>query len=182
MMEFANKTLLVIDPKFPKLILDEMTQQAKDLTYEKSLIGSGELKSTRTSTQSWLPWESWIAGIMHNIFISANNDYFHYELNHFDSDIQVTKYEPSQYYGWHADQIETSSELARKLSMSLVLDTEFEGGELEIFNPFTHQANSFDLKPGQVCVFPSWASHRVTPVTSGTRYSLVAWMSGPEFR
>ena len=66
--------------------------------------------------------------------------------------------------------------------MSLVLDTEFEGGELQIFNPRTHKIDSHDLKPGQVCIFPSWASHQVTPVTSGTRYSLVTWMNGPEFR
>ena len=183
MTEFANKIAYVVDPKFPKLILEEMTEQAKDLTYTRSLVSSDPIeKSTRTSSQCWLPWDSWIAGIMHNLFVSANNDYYHYELNHFDSGIQVTKYESSQYYGWHVDQIETPNGLARKLSMSLVLDTDFEGGELEIYNPYSNKANRFDLQPGQVCIFPSWASHQVTPVTSGTRYSLVAWMNGPEFR
>jgi PKHD-type hydroxylase len=33
-----------------------------------------------------------------------------------------------------------------------------------------------------ITLFPSWSLHRVTPVTKGTRYSLVAWVSGPRFR
>ena len=66
--------------------------------------------------------------------------------------------------------------------MSLVLDTEFTGGALEIYDPFKHENLSFDIQPGHVVIFPSWISHRVQPVTSGTRYSLVAWMNGPEFR
>jgi PKHD-type hydroxylase len=31
-------------------------------------------------------------------------------------------------------------------------------------------------------LFPSFVLHRVTPVTKGTRYSLVAWVSGPPFK
>jgi PKHD-type hydroxylase len=30
--------------------------------------------------------------------------------------------------------------------------------------------------------FPSYVLHRVKPVTKGTRNSLVAWISGPEFK
>ena len=60
----------------------------------------------RSSQQCWLPWDHWIGGILHNIMISANNDYFHYDLDHFDSAIQVTRYEPGQEYQWHVDQLE----------------------------------------------------------------------------
>lgn len=71
---------------------------------------------------------------------------------------------------------------ARKLSMSLVLESEFTGGELEIHDAFQNRNVTFDIKHGHVVIFPSWLLHRVKPVTSGTRYSLVAWMSGPEFK
>jgi PKHD-type hydroxylase len=35
---------------------------------------------------------------------------------------------------------------------------------------------------GSVIVFPSFIWHRVTPVTAGTRYSLVNWNLGFPFR
>ena len=35
---------------------------------------------------------------------------------------------------------------------------------------------------GSVIVFPSFMEHQVTPVTKGTRYSLVAWFVGPPFK
>ena len=71
---------------------------------------------------------------------------------------------------------------SRKLSMSLLLNDEFEGGELEIANPLQMESFTVELKAGTVAVFPAWVKHRVKPVTSGTRYSLVAWMNGPQFK
>ena len=35
---------------------------------------------------------------------------------------------------------------------------------------------------GSICFFPSFMWHRVKPVTKGTRYSLVIWFSGKDFR
>ena len=35
---------------------------------------------------------------------------------------------------------------------------------------------------GAVVVFPSHIWHRVTPVTKGTRYSLVVWFLGKPFK
>ena len=38
------------------------------------------------------------------------------------------------------------------------------------------------LEKGSVIVFPSFHRHRVTPVTSGIRHSLVTWVEGPHWR
>ena len=182
---FGARTVYCVNPQLPPLILQEMTNQVKELTYQQSLIRSDGKEITdelRTSNHSWLCWDTWIAGIMHNIFLSANNDFFKYNLDHFDSGIQATRYEVGQKYGWHVDDGGHAVERPRKLSMSLVLDSEFTGGELEIFNSFQNENHTFDIKPGHAVIFPSWISHRVQPVTSGTRYSLVAWMNGPEFK
>ena len=185
---FGEKILYSINPEFPPLLFDGMTKQIKELSYNRSTVGDYYTSDLRTSTQNWLCWDHWIAGIMHNMFISANNDYFHYDLDHFDSGIQATRYEVGQEYGWHIDagdsrdKLDERNRLPRKLSMSLVLDSEFEGGDLEIFHPPEHQIKTFATPPGTVLIFPSWVSHRVTPVTSGTRFSLVAWMDGPEFK
>ena len=37
------------------------------------------------------------------------------------------------------------------------------------------------LEEGSIIVFPAFMEHRVTPVTRGTRYSLVTWFVGPPF-
>ena len=178
---FANRTIYYINPQIPKLILDEILNQCKDLTYESSLTGEGSTNK-RTSKQSWICWDTWIAGIMHNLFISANNDYFEYDLNHFDSGIQATKYEVGEHYDWHIDQLRTNYKYTRKLSMTFLLNDEFTGGDLQICDPTTKEEITVDMTPGSVCIFPSWVLHRVKPVKSGTRYSLVAWMNGTQFK
>ena len=35
---------------------------------------------------------------------------------------------------------------------------------------------------GECLIFPSWLPHKVNPVTSGKRISLVAWIQGPLFK
>ena len=119
---------------------------------------------------------------MHNIFISANNDYFGYDLDHFDSGIQVTNYEEGQFYGFHNDMIDGGRYKTRKLSMSLCLTDDYEGGELELYNASDLEPISLKLKAGEIAIFPSWVVHRVKPVTKGRRVSLVAWMNGPLFK
>lgn len=65
--------------------------------------------------------------------------------------------------------------------MSLMLSDpdEYKGGELEI----VHTGNlddkvSFKPNKGDMVFFASWMPHRVAPVQSGTRKSLVAWIMG----
>ena len=65
-----------------------------------------------------------------------------------------------------------------KLSMSMLLNSNFKGGDLEIFGADIHPNL---LNPGDSVFFPSFMHHRVTPVTEGTRYSLVVWFTGPPF-
>ena len=74
-------------------------------------------------------------------------------------------------------------EMERKLSISLLLSDpdEYEGGELEFRY---YDKNYAFVKPdaGTGVIFPSWLPHRVHPVKSGIRRSLVAWMDGPLFK
>ena len=77
----------------------------------------------------------------------------------------------------------------RKLSMTLNLNTpgEYEGGNLKFdFGPHS-QGERFheceEIRPqGSLIVFPSFTYHQVTPVTKGTRYSLVLWSLGQPFK
>jgi PKHD-type hydroxylase len=70
----------------------------------------------------------------------------------------------------------------RKLSLSIQLSdpAAYEGCELEL--SFGDGIKTAPRKRGTVVAFASYVLHRVTPITAGTRKSLVVWVSGPEFR
>ncbi len=76
----------------------------------------------------------------------------------------------------------------RKLSVTVSLNdpSEYDGGTLK-FDLGPHRADRYhvceEIKPkGSIVVFPSHLYHQVTPVTRGTRYSLVCWNLGPPFK
>jgi predicted 2-oxoglutarate/Fe(II)-dependent dioxygenase YbiX len=57
---------------------------------------------------------------------------------------------------------------------------DYEGGDLELM--YGNQPQTMDKARGAFIAFPSFLLHRVTPVTRGTRWSLVAWILGPRWR
>ncbi|MDB2656544.1 2OG-Fe(II) oxygenase [Crocinitomicaceae bacterium] len=71
---------------------------------------------------------------------------------------------------------------ARKLSVTVQLSDpdEYEGGDLEFM--INHKTVKAPRKKGTIVVFPSFIMHRVTPITKGTRQSIVGWVSGPPYR
>ena len=77
----------------------------------------------------------------------------------------------------------------RKISMTLNLTDpkEYDGGDLKFdFGPHW-EGNRYhlceEIRPrGSMIVFPSSLYHQVTPVTRGTRYSLVIWFLGKPFK
>lgn len=111
-------------------------------------------------------------------------------------DLQFTKYdgEMKQHYNWHADQrsVVYGNNVdailrgkIRKISFSVLLNENYEGGNFEFETGLPHEENRIStLTPSAGCaiVFPSFMYHRVTPVTEGVRYSLVGWICGKPFR
>ena len=69
--------------------------------------------------------------------------------------------------------------MIRKLSFTVLLNDDFEGGEFEIH---TTQKTVLELKKKDVVVFHADTPHRVKPVTKGTRHSLVGWIQGPPYK
>ena len=77
----------------------------------------------------------------------------------------------------------------RKLSVTINLNLpgEYEGGNLKFdFGPH-NEGKRFhecvEIRPqGSIVIFPSFVYHQVTPITKGTRYSLVLWSLGQPFK
>ena len=70
----------------------------------------------------------------------------------------------------------------RKLSLTIQLTdpSQYQGGELQ-FNTGTIIVSA-PRNRGVAIAFPSYMIHRVTPVTSGTRKAIVAWITGHNFK
>jgi PKHD-type hydroxylase len=136
----------------------------------------------RKSTIAWIDIQEdseWLYEKVWNTF-QAVNRWFRFDLFGLVDEIQFARYSVGDGFGWHLDAGggQTST---RKLSMSVQLcdDDEYSGGDLEV-------CACPQLDPrrrrGTIIVFPSFLAHQVTPVTQGTRYSLVAWAHGPAFK
>lgn len=106
---------------------------------------------------------------------------FNFDLFGFTEDLQFTKYQaPGSTYKFHIDKVFGGA--VRKLSMVIQLSdpNTYTGGDLEL--KYGEVSEKMGRKRGSVFFFPSYVVHRVTPVTEGTRYSLVTWLGGPPFK
>lgn len=146
----------------------------------------GKNNGVRSCQVSWinsgLPENSWIFQRLTKAVLDINSKFFGFDLKVLDS-LQFTKYVGStdDHYGKHCDMLYKSF-TTRKLSFSLLLSNpeDYQGGDLLI-----HSGERPDVPEktrGNIVFFPSYALHEVTPVTSGVRYSLVGWCSGPPFK
>jgi predicted 2-oxoglutarate/Fe(II)-dependent dioxygenase YbiX len=93
-----------------------------------------------------------------------------------DEGFNLLRYNTGGYYKLHVDtgpkDVVGSS---RNLSITVVLNDDFEGGEFVFFED---QKKVVKPSKGQVIVFPSnfMFPHEVCEVTKGTRYSIVTWV------
>ena len=93
--------------------------------------------------------------------------------------VQLLRYQVGNHFqAWHSDAGLDAHD-RRRISMSVELSEagDYEGGELEIVPERVGCRRS--LPQGSAQLFPSRALHRVTPVTRGTRWALVAWAGAP---
>jgi hypothetical protein len=92
-------------------------------------------------------------------------------------DMAFLKYQDSGFYHYHVDH---SIHIPRTLSIILLLNDDYEGGELVFTSPGNYDKEEFIVKPkaGRVIIWPSifLFPHKVKPVTKGIRYSLVSWV------
>ena len=113
-------------------------------------------------------------------FTLCVNSWYGFNLAGFESALQFTVYDKDDFVDWHID-CGTGIASNRKLSVTVPLNDSdcFDGGTLE-FVP--ENSNQIRTQRGSATSFPSFLPHRVTRVTRGTRYSLVAWVVGNPFK
>lgn len=169
---------------------DRIIRYGESLNPHDSVVGQDEEShevetSIRKSKNSWIELNDdteWLYDRLGNILRCMNGMHWRFDIHGFHEHLQYTVYNDNEsFYRWHVDNMVLGDMPPRKLSMTVQLSDpdDYDGGELQLHNGVIQTAAN---DRGIVTVFPSYVVHRVTPVTRGTRRSLVVWANGPGFR
>ena len=177
---------------FKNAIDKDTCKQIVDLgngKWNKGTIGGKKAVDAKVR-KSDVVWsnDEWLFEICWGYLHTANqNSNWNFQISSCEP-MQITKYKKNGHYDFHYDgngftRFNNPGNkflhgTTRKLSMTIVLNEDYEGGEFE----FLSDKNLIKEKIGTVIVFPSYMVHKVRPVTKGTRYSLVAWFCGQPFK
>ena len=174
----------------------------RDRDLDKNPLNKEEVKNLQKKRDSNIIWmnDKWIYKEVHPYIHKANkNAGWNFEWD-FSESCQFTIYKKGQYYDWHCDswdkpyqkeQGDPSHGKVRKLSVTVTLSDpkDYKGGELEFdfrnLDPDKKRnvKKCTEILPkGSLVVFPSFVWHRVCPVKSGERNSLVIWNLGYPFQ
>lgn len=163
-----------------------------------SIVGEQRISETRNVRKSLTRFINrncdtfWIFDKFNHVIESLNKKFYDFDIVGYDS-IQYTVYngDDEGKYDWHMDTVigeipdDMKNSLTRKLSIVMLLsdpEKDFVGGHFQYHMGTESVPMTVNMKKGMIIAFPSFISHRVTPVTFGTRKSLVIWVEGPKFR
>lgn len=173
--------------------LEIINYSKKNIYIDKAEIGDenamkSELDDFRKSDIGWIRPNNETNFIFTKILEKTNqvNKFYNFDLVGVTEPIQFTSYngEQKHHFDWHLD-MGGGYFSRRKLSLVIQLSDEndYQGGELEIDIASRNKELIIGPKKrGSMIFFPSYLKHRVKPVISGHRYSLVSWISGHPFR
>jgi len=194
----------------PERICDEIIKYGKQLQDQMAVTGgygnkklnNKEIKDLKKKRDSNIVWinDRWVYKEIQPFVHKANaNAGWDFEWS-YSEPCQFTKYKKGQYYDWHCDswdkpynnQLDLSyNGKIRKLSVTVTLSDpkDYKGGELEFDFKNSDPGKKSNIRKckeilpkGSLVVFPSFVWHRVCPVKSGERNSLVIWNLGWPFK
>jgi PKHD-type hydroxylase len=123
----------------------------------------------------------WIYDRLSQACIQTNTNRYKFEITGFQTELQMASYSDTGFFDWHMD-FGAGDISNRKLSITVQLSDpgEYEGGDLQFM--INQNIVNAPREKGAAIIFPSFALHRVTPVTKGNRKSIVGWIAGPPYR
>lgn len=174
-----SSTFGVFHNVFSRSDCNAIIDLAKVIPPEEAITAS--TKEKRVSDIRWIHWQQGVNSIFEKIaqlVLEANQKTWNFHLSSIWEPLQLTYYTADKggHYDWHMDYADVPVNENRKLSLTIVLNGDFEGGELEFWD-----TPKCELEIGSMVVFPSYLLHRVKPITNGERWSLVSWISGPSY-
>ena len=187
-MEIKN-FIKIYDEVLPWNVLSNLIRFANSSNFQETRVGGGDISRTDFNIRKTftLPLSNlnnsfsnihWF-NLLYNYF-NKNLKQYKIDANILDydykdiCDIEILKYENTGFYTWHVDHFAT---IPRTMSCILLLNNDYEGGNLCFRNPDGSGEWEVDVKPNRMIIWPSifLYPHTVKPVTKGKRYSVVAW-------
>ena len=118
-----------------------------------------------------------------DFIIHSNTYYYGFDIFQLTGSkkLNYNTYQKDEEYTWHMDATVRSP--IRDIKLTCLLncsDNDYKGGDLFLFRDKDVKVENFG--PGSAVVFPSFISHKVEKIISGSRATLAVWMNGPKFR
>jgi|SaaInlV_110m_DNA_1040235.scaffolds.fasta_scaffold04701_3 PKHD-type hydroxylase len=175
----------------------EMCQELIDSVEAHSTLTTGILgeegttdPKMRKANIAWLKQEETpgVFEVIGALVSHANQEVYGLDIQGVQ-DAQYTVYDSEElgHYDWHMDIVpskDSNSVEDRKITVVVQLSDpdSYEGGDLEFIGTGGTIDKRKSRSRGTVFSFPSFLTHRVTPVTKGVRRSLVLWYTGPNLK
>lgn len=143
--------------------------------------GRSVTSRTRTCASCWLPKAPhfrWIYNYMAAVIDDVNTEHYQFDVMDMQN-LQVLRYRPGQWFKWHFDTFDGSD---RKLTcvINLSRPEDYLCGGLRIDGDWYNVERYADQ--GAATIFPSWMKHCAKAPILGTRWALVAWITGPAWK
>lgn len=180
------------DELFSEEEVDEICKICETFPKQSGYIADGvEDENARKSTIAWIHRDQntdWFFSRIESAVNKLNCKFYGFDIFTLNV-LQYTLYENEQsHYNWHWDMLIGNSldnlhdVRQRKLSAILQLSNpdDYVGGDFEYNDGGI--SKTILKKKGLMTTFPSFVIHKVNPVESGIRKTLVAWFTGPDWR
>jgi hypothetical protein len=187
-MEIKN-FITIYDEVLPWNILSNLLRFANISKFKKTQVGGGDHARTdfnirKTHALALSNLSNSVSDVhwfnLLGFYFNKNLKQYQKDTNILDYeyerifDIEILKYENTGFYTWHVDHF---AEIPRTMSCILLLNNDYEGGNLCFRNPDGSGEWAVEVKPNRMIIWPSnfLYPHTVKPVVKGTRFSVVAW-------
>jgi len=179
----------IYDTALPWNVVSNLIRFANVSNFQETKIGGGSESKTDFNVRRTYTLPLWnLHNSMSNVhWFNLLHFFFNQKLKQYQFDaniidygnsdifnIEILKYENTGFYTWHVDHFAT---IPRTMSCILLLNNDYEGGNLCFRNPDGSGEWEVEVKPNRMIIWPSnfLFPHTVKPVIKGTRYSVVAW-------
>lgn len=185
----TNYPYAYFDSVFSDDEMDKIVNYANTLACENGKVSNDEeredVEEFRKTNVAWIGYSEnnlWFLNKYLSVVKHLNEQFYNFDINSFGN-FQYTKYDEIGFkYDYHTDMPFATENFMRKLSSVLFLSKpeDYSGGKFLI--KLSEKEFEVEQPRGRMIVFPSYIMHKVTPIESGERISLVNWFLGPHFK
>ena len=185
----TNCPYVIWDELLTPEMLKDLTKFCSKLKLEQAGMFNGakgkDLLTTRNTKVGWVKRAEMnkdMLAISNWIWSSIeNSNFWNLDIRGFGEAWQYAEYGPGSKYDWHVDVGPEMNHRKLSLTINLSDEKDYKGGLLHLEGQPPFGEKKF-IKKGSTVMFPSHYRHKVMPVISGMRKSLVIWVSGPRLK